>query len=179
MHRNDLLTKLELYTPLGSNERRMYDSLVQFAMVNPDCFKRTSKTGHITGSAWIVNKNRTKVLLTYHRKLRKWIQLGGHADGDSNILEVVLREVKEESGLKSINFVSRQIFDVDVHTIPESRKESEHLHFDVRFLLEADSDEPYLISSESIDLSWVDLNKVNDLNPNESISRMVRKTNRL
>lgn len=179
MHRKDLLTKLNHYTPFDSNERWMYESLVQFVNTNPDCFHNSLEIGHITGSTWIIDMSRKKVLLTHHRKLTKWIQLGGHADGESNILMVTLREAKEESGLNSINVVSSEIFDVDIHTIPKSQKHSEHLHFDIRFLFEADSDEPLLVSNESFDLSWVELNKVYELNPDESISRMVRKTKRL
>ncbi len=176
MHREDLLTKLNHYTPFDSNERRMYESLVQFVNTTPDCFNNSLEIGHITGSAWIIDMSRKKVLLTHHRKLSKWIQLGGHADGESNILMVALREAKEESGLNSINVVSSEIFDLDIHTIPKSQKHSEHLHFDIRFLFEADSDEPLSISNESLDVLWIELNKVHELNSDESISRMVRKT---
>ena len=176
MHRKDLLTKLNHYIPFDSNEKRMVKSLVQFVSIHPDCFHNSLETGHITGSAWITDKRRKKVLLTHHRKLTKWIQLGGHADGESNILEVALREAKEESGLNSINIVSPEIFDVDIHTIPKNQNHSEHLHFDIRFLFEADSEEPFVVCNESIDLAWVELDKVHELNSEESISRMVRKT---
>lgn len=178
MHRKDLLTKLNHYTPFDSNERRMVKSLVKFVSTNPDCFHNSLETGHITGSAWITDGNRKKVLLTHHRKLAKWIQLGGHADGESNILMVALREAKEESGLKTINVVSPEIFDLDIHKISKSQNHSEHLHFDIRFLFEADSEEPLVVSNESIDLAWVELDKVHELNPDESMSRMVRKTKR-
>ncbi len=176
MHRNDLLAKLNKYSPFDLNESRMYKSLVQFVKTNPDCFENSLEIGHITGSAWIIDKSQNKVLLTHHRKLAKWIQLGGHADGESDILLVALREAKEESGLNSVNYVSTDIFDVDVHTIPKNHKHFEHLHFDIRFLFEADFDEPFSISKESIDLTWVELNKVHELNSDESILRMVRKT---
>ena len=76
---------------------------------DPDAFKRERKKGHFTASAWIVNKRRTHTLLTLHRKLQRWLQLGGHADGDENLVEVALKEAKEESGLQSIQLVDKSI----------------------------------------------------------------------
>ena len=179
MHRNNLFKKLNLYSPQDSNELTMYNSLLQFIDKTPDCFNSKLDTGHITGSAWILDYKKNSVLLTHHKKLNKWLQLGGHADGDSDILSVAEREAEEESGLKSIKYLSYDIFDIDVHIIPRNQNTLEHSHYDIRFLFEANINEPLFVSKESIDLLWVSLNNVYKLNSNESISRMVNKSKTL
>jgi len=124
----------------------------------------------------VVDLERAHALLTHHRKLNKWLQLGGHADGDSDILRVALREAREESGLATIRPVSTAIYDIDIHVIPARGSEPEHLHYDVRFLLEADRAAPLLASRESRSLAWTPLTRIAELNPEESMARMVAKT---
>lgn len=140
-----------------------------------NCFERTLAIGHVTGSAWVVDPHRTCVLLTHHAKLNKWLQPGGHADGDPDILRVALREAREETGLRSLRAVSETIFDVDVHEIPARGPESAHVHYDIRFLLEADRAEPLTISTESHELAWVTLHEVDKLNTDRSVLRMVAR----
>ena len=107
-----------------------------------------------------------------------WLQLGGHADGEIDLLKVALREAEEESGLKKFKLLSKNIFDLDIHTIPKYHKEPSHTHYDVRFIFEADSyDGNILISEESKDVSWIDLIMVLEKNSEPSIERMLRKTN--
>lgn len=149
---------------------------IRFVETHKDCFLRSQLSGHLTGSAWIVSPDRTRTLLTHHRKLDKWLQLGGHADGDPDLLAVALREAREESGLTRLRTVSAAPFDVDRHLIPERKGVPEHFHYDLRFMIEADPTEPLVISNESKDLGWVDVAKVTSLNPEESMARMVRKT---
>ncbi len=93
---------------------------------HPDCFERSCQVGHITGSAWIVNRAGDRVLLTHHRKLGRWLQPGGHSDGDPDTLEVALREAREESGL-DVRALDEAIFDLDVHLIPARGHEPAHL----------------------------------------------------
>lgn len=147
-----------------------------FIAAHSDCLWRTCLAGHLTASAWVVDPARTRVLLTHHRKLDLWIQLGGHADGEADLLAAALREVREESGLTRVRAVSGEIFDVDRHRIPARKTEPEHWHFDVRFLIEADPAESVVVSDESHDLAWVALADVARLNAEESVARMVRKT---
>ncbi|HBY64068.1 MAG TPA: NUDIX hydrolase, partial [Solibacterales bacterium] len=132
--------------------------------------------GHITGSAWVLDHGRTHVLLTHHQKLDKWLQLGGHADGDPDTLAVALREAREESGLSEVHPLTAGIFDVDVHLIPARKSEPEHFHYDIRHLLLADRRHPLRITSESKDLRWVPIADVARLTREESMLRMVRKT---
>ncbi|MCC6394558.1 MAG: NUDIX hydrolase [Bryobacterales bacterium] len=153
--------------------------LARFVEEYEECFERSLAVGHVTGSAWILDLERTHVLLTHHGKLDKWLQLGGHADGDADVLRVAIREAEEESGLDRVYPVSRSIFDVDIHLIPARKSEAEHYHYDMRFLLEADRGSPLRISSESKDLAWVPLAQVEGLTREESMLRMVRKTRAL
>jgi 8-oxo-dGTP pyrophosphatase MutT (NUDIX family) len=146
-----------------------------FIAAHPDCLWRTCREGHLTASAWIVDAARTRTLLTHHRKLDRWFQLGGHVDGEADLAVAALREAREESGLTRLRLVTPEIFDVDRHRIPVRGNEPEHWHYDVRFLIEADPAEPLGISEESKALAWVRLEDVAGLNPSESLARMVRK----
>lgn len=178
MHRAPVLQLLRAHgtRALEEHEANLLREIVAFVTAQPDCLARTCIPGHLTGSAWVVSSDRERTLLTHHLKLNKWLQLGGHADGDPDLLAVARREAQEESGLTSVRPVSTELFDVDRHWIPERRGEPGHYHFDLRFLLEADASEPLVRSNESKDLAWVDLAQVSDLNPEESMARMVRKT---
>jgi 8-oxo-dGTP pyrophosphatase MutT (NUDIX family) len=148
----------------------------RFIAAQPDCLLRSCAPGHLTGSAWVVDAARQRTLLTHHLKLDKWLQLGGHADGDPDLPAVALREAAEESGLTRLRLVSGKIFDLDRHWIPARKTDPGHWHYDVRFMIEADAAESLVISNESKDLAWVEVARVAQLNPEESMVRMVRKT---
>lgn len=148
----------------------------RFVLAEPDCLLRSCVPGHLTGSAWIVDPARERTLLTHHRKLDKWLQLGGHADGEADLLAVAMREAREESGLTRLRAVGAEIFDLDRHWIPARKTEPAHWHYDVRFMIEADPAEALVVTNESKDLAWVELARVGTLNPEESMVRMVRKT---
>ena len=140
---------------------------------HPDCFERSCQVGHITGSAWIVNRAGDRVLLTHHRKLGRWLQPGGHSDGDPDTLEVALREAREESGL-DVRALDEAIFDLDVHLIPARGHEPAHYHYDVRFLVQA-MEERFRVSEESCALAWVPADRVGVFTSDESVLRMARK----
>ncbi|MFY7908321.1 MAG: NUDIX hydrolase [Emticicia sp.] len=175
MHRKKLLDLLENHIPSDSNELKMTNETIEFVKSNEDCFKRELLIGHVTGSAWIVNDARTHVLMMHHRKLNQWFQPGGHCDGDPDVLNVALKEANEETGLKNLKVVDNKVFDVDVHLIPERKGVPAHYHYDVRFLIEADMNEPLIVTEESNDLAWVSLEKIAEHNDSESILRMARK----
>ena len=176
MHRRPLLEKLADYVPTDAAERDSHERMRAFVESHADCFERSLAVGHITGSAWIVDPARTKALLTHHRKLDMWLQLGGHADGEADVVAVAMREAREESGLASLEIVSDRIFDIDVHEIPARGEEPEHFHYDVRFLLRADPAEPVVVSDESHDVAWIELDQVVNLATDASVLRMVAKT---
>jgi 8-oxo-dGTP pyrophosphatase MutT (NUDIX family) len=178
MQRQPVLRLLRAHATkaLEAHEAAMTSDTLRFVERNPDCLLRSCVPGHLTGSAWIVDPARTRTLLTHHLKLDKWLQLGGHADGDGDLAAVALREAQEESGLAGVRLVSAEIFDLDRHLIPARKSDPEHFHYDLRFLVEADPNEPFVVSSESKDLAWMELDRVTALNPEESMARMVRKT---
>lgn len=144
------------------------------------CFEKDNLPGHFTGSAWVISPDKNKILMTHHKKLNMWLQLGGHADGEKDLKSVALKEAKEESGFNNFSILSEEIFDLDIHKIESINEEPEHLHYDVRFLLEADPNEQdIIISEESHDVKWIHLDDVLEYNSEESISRMVKKTKTL
>ncbi len=175
MHRQPLLDQLARYAYSHPGEAETVALFVGFVRENPDCFERTLAIGHITGSAWIVSADGSETLLTHHRKLNRWLQLGGHADGDPDVPAVAMREAREESGLVDFAPVTGEIFDLDIHPIPARRDEPEHLHYDVRYVLRATGPTDFTVSEESHDLRWVPIGGVAALTAEESMLRMVRK----
>jgi 8-oxo-dGTP pyrophosphatase MutT (NUDIX family) len=154
----------------------MRDRLVAFVAEHPDAFERTLLAGHVTASAWIVDPSRTHALLTHHRKLGRWLQLGGHVDGERDVRRAALREAFEESGLRSLRFATDAIYDLDVHPIPARPDEPAHEHFDVRFAFVADPGEPLVVSAESRELAWVPIDALASYGVDESVLRLARKT---
>jgi 8-oxo-dGTP pyrophosphatase MutT (NUDIX family) len=177
--RASLLDELRTYVPADAREAAMRDRLIAFVTANADAFERTLAAGHVTASAWIVDPARTRALLAHHRKLDKWLQLGGHADGDPDVRGAALREAREESGLTSLRFAADGIYDLDVHAIPERPGEPAHEHYDVRFALEADPAEPLVTSAESHALAWIALGDLAAYGADESVLRLARKTGRI
>lgn len=138
-------------------------------------FDRQQVTGHFTGSAWLVSADGENVLLTHHRKLNRWLQLGGHADGDSDLAAVALCEAHEESGLTGLR-VEPEIFDVDKHWIPERNNEPGHWHYDVRFVVRASTHDAFVVSEESLELAWVPVRQLVEAgDTDESLRRMAGK----
>jgi len=170
-----VIKELQTYRLRWSTESSTVERLIEFMSANPECFERSLKEGHMTGSAWVVNQKGSHVLLTHHRKLNRWLQLGGHADGDSNLLNVAMREAKEESGLDSIVPFSMEIFDIDIHMIPERGEEPEHFHYDVRYALQTTRNEAYVVSDESHDLNWIEIDNLRSVTKEDSMLRMASK----
>ena len=106
MHRDPLLKLLENYSRNHPEETQIISRYREFVENNPDCFKRSLETGHVTASAWLINPDGTEVLLTHHRKLNLWIQLGGHVDGNPDLTVEAIREAQEESGIETLDLVS-------------------------------------------------------------------------
>ncbi|HSG90074.1 MAG TPA: NUDIX hydrolase [Pseudomonadales bacterium] len=187
MHRQPLLTALEFYARRHPDEAATTSRFRDFVEAQPRCFERSLEApGHVTGSAWILSPDGNATLLTHHRKLDMWIQLGGHADGDADVVAVALREGLEESGLAALELLDPLAaadaepsavavpFDLDIHVIPARRSEPEHLHFDVRYAFRAGHTE-VRVSDESHDLAWVPLDALWDYTNDVSVVRMATK----
>ena len=175
MGRENVIWQLQEYQARWKDEAETAARFIDFVATHPDCFARGLQIGHVTGSAWVVDRAGIHVLLTQHKKLNMWVQLGGHADGDADVFRVARREAEEESGLKGLVPVSKDIFDIDVHRIPARRDEPEHFHWDLRYAFRATEDEIYRVSEESHDLAWIEISGLRAVTQEESMLRMARK----
>lgn len=169
-----LETLLETYDPEDDQEKEHKEEMLEM-LKDSDCFKRERLAGHFTASAWIVNSDNTKALITHHKKLNMYLQLGGHCDGDSDVIRVAYKEAMEESGITSL-IVKRSIFDIDVHVIPEYKGVPSHKHYDVRFLFQVlDNSDFVLNEEESNELRWVDKDEVLTIKSSYGFRRMAIK----
>ena len=211
MSRQDLLNTLDRYEHLWvrgealypsrsvAEEERILQICRSFVVATPACFERTCQAGHVTGSALVVSRDLSAVLLTLHAKLGRWLQLGGHSDGHPVPAEVAWREVEEESGLtRGLAFLRYEHllaeeaptptaaaaataplpplpFDFDWHHIPARKSEPAHIHYDVRYLITADEREPIQATSESTDLRWLSLEEARRLTDERSMHRQFDK----
>jgi 8-oxo-dGTP pyrophosphatase MutT (NUDIX family) len=173
----DLLAEVEAYVPADAREAAMRDRVAAFVRAGAlRAFERTNRTGHVTASAWIVDPGRSRVVLLHHRKLDRWLQLGGHVDGDPDVRGAARREAREESGLRTLRALGAGIYDIDVHRIPARGDEPEHDHHDLRFAFEGDPREPLARNAESNDVRWVALDEIEQYAIDESVRRLARKT---
>lgn len=166
------LARFRAENPAGQGDAALF---ADFLASSPDTFERRHPPGHFTGSAWLVSADGERVLLTHHRKLGRWLQLGGHADGDADLARVALREAEEESGLVDL-VVEGGIFDLDRHAIPARGADPEHWHYDVRFVVRATGSEDFAVSEESLELAWKPVAEIAaDVDADESMRRMAMK----
>lgn len=179
MHRQHLNELLARYARAWPAEGAIARRFADFVREHDDCLLRTCAPGHITASAWIVDARGERALLTHHRKLGRWLQLGGHVDGESRIEQAALREAQEESGMREFRFARWTAelvpLDLDVHRIPERRGEPAHDHWDVRFWLQAEPGQAIVRSEESNDLRWFAADELATATDEESVLRLARK----
>ena len=180
MHRQHLNVLLQRYRERWPEEHELVRRFETFASEHDDCLLRSCVPGHITSSAWILSPDGALALLTHHKKLERWLQLGGHVDGESHIEQACLREAQEESGMQRFEFVPWSAgglvpLDLDVHPIPARKQDPLHDHWDVRFLLRAEPGQELVISDESNRLEWVALEKLGEFTDEESVLRLHRK----
>jgi 8-oxo-dGTP pyrophosphatase MutT (NUDIX family) len=173
----ELLDDVRGYRPFDERERTMRERLTGFLEVHGErAFERSLTPGHITASAWIVDPERTAAVLLHHRKLARWLQLGGHVDGDPDVRRAALREAREESGLRTLRMISETIYDIDVHHIPAHGTDAAHEHYDLRFALEADPREPLVRNGEAHDVRWIALGELERYAIDDSVRRLAAKT---
>lgn len=160
--RKELIEQLEQYIPFNEQEERDKELILHMLRTQPDIFARENTAAHMTASAWIVNRARTKAVMAYHNIYHSWSWLGGHADKEEDLLEVALREAQEESGIRNVRPVSDRIFSVEVLTVDGHVKNgkyvSSHLHLNITYLLEADEDEELRMKEdENSGVAWFPL----------------------
>jgi 8-oxo-dGTP pyrophosphatase MutT (NUDIX family) len=172
-----LAAELLAYAPADERERAHHRALLDLLAGGGDPFSRAHfAPGHVTASCFIVDGARDALLLHRHRRLGRWLQMGGHLDGDETPRDAALREGREESGLRDLTLLTESIFDVDVHSIPAARGEPDHFHFDVRYLAATAMPSQIAIDRrESDDLAWIALHVAERLMDEEASSRVIRK----
>lgn len=141
-------------------------------LTHPNAFQRTHLPGHITGSAFLVDPTFTHTLLVHHGKLNRWLQPGGHADGDPDVTAVARREANEETGVLQLHLLTKEIYDLDVHLIPARKDFPAHDHYDVRYLYRASMADRVIVSEESHDVRWVPLADLERYNGEASLLRL-------
>ena len=148
--------------------------ILAFLDDHPDALHRSCTTGHLTGSAAVIDPSTRRVLLMFHAKVQRWLQPGGHADGDGNLARVALREAEEETGIVGLRVLTPAI-DLDVHVFHNARSpEPDHLHLDVRHLVVAPRGAVARGNEESEALRWLELHEVASLDVDAGTVRMVR-----
>jgi 8-oxo-dGTP pyrophosphatase MutT (NUDIX family) len=169
------IEQLHRYRDQWQGEADSVGQFEQLLRTQPHAFERSNLAAHFTGSAWLVSADGLRVLLMHHRKLGRWLQPGGHADGDADLARVALREAGEETSLSDLR-VEGGIFDLDRHIIPARANEREHWHYDVRYAVRAGADESFVLNAESHALAWRPVDDVaNDASLDMSLRRMARK----
>ena len=160
-----LKKQIEEYQPFNEQEEKDKDEILRQICASKSILTRENKNAHFTVSAWIVNKDRRKVLMVYHNIYQSWAWLGGHADGNADLKHVILKEIEEESGLTDVRFVSEDIFSLEILTVAGHEKKGEyvssHLHLNVTYLLEADMETPIRIKEdENSQIGWISVDEI-------------------
>jgi 8-oxo-dGTP pyrophosphatase MutT (NUDIX family) len=150
----NLHTKLANYHSPFLEENVSKEKILKFLASCKDPFSRKSLEGHVTASGFLVNNDKSKFLLMHHRKLKKWVQPGGHCDGDADVLAIAIKETKEESGIVSIKPISCQIYDIEVYWFPANLNEKGHYHYDITFLLGTVDNDLLIKNIEANALRW-------------------------
>ena len=172
----ELALLLSQHPPADAKEAEDLARMRAYAHALLQPFSRAQEEAHFTGSAVVCDPEGERVVLVHHRKLQRWLQLGGHADGDRDLARVALKEAEEESGLTGLVLDDPAIFDIDKHWIPERKDVPGHWHYDVRFVIRALGGEAFVLSEESLELAWRPVAEVaGDPQSDESMQRMARR----
>lgn len=168
------------YKPYDEREKIDKEVMLEFIKNNEDVLTRNNKIGHFTASAWIINKERTKILMIYHNIYKSWAYVGGHADGDEDLFRVVKKEIKEETGLENLKPLVDGIYALNIITADNQVRKgnivNSHLHFDVEYLFEADEKDNIRIKGdENSGVKWIDIKEIN----NYAAEKMIPIYNRL
>ncbi len=188
MSRYHTLQMLTLYAELFPAEREVALQVVQLVETHADCYDRLCRPGHLTGSAWVMSRDHQRVALVHHKKLGRWLQPGGHADGDADLANVAWREAREELGLRDLRLVAGDSppvpLDIDIHIIPASYDDrgglidDTHEHHDLRFLFVAKSNEQLALSEESHEVRWFEIATLHEVTDEPSVLRLRDKYHR-
>ena len=173
-------TLLENWVPPNPDQEETRARILQFMGENPcDAHLRECVPGHLTASSIVIHSDGKRGLFTLHKKLNRWLQLGGHCDGDANLAAAALREAVEESGIEDL-VIDPRIVDLDIHLIPERPAKADrpaepaHLHLDTRFFVYAPKGAKYVVSDESHELAWFTAQEIAQREADDSVMRLVQ-----
>lgn len=177
-----LKEQIENYVPYDEEEKSNKEVMLECINTFDDVLTRENKVCHFTASNWIVNKDRTKVLMIYHNIYKSWAWTGGHADGDSDLLHVALKEAEEETGLQNLKVLSNGIYSISIDPVISHIKRGKyvpsHLHLDCCYLLEADENDALRIKEdENSGVKWIDIDKVVEITSEEAMKPIYQKLN--
>ena len=178
----DLQEQIKNFIPFNEQERIDKEMMLEYINTFKDVLTRENKMCHFTASSWIVNKERTKVLMIYHNIYQSWAWTGGHADGDGNLLHVALKEAQEETGLNHLKVLKQEIYSLEILTVDSHIKRGNfvpsHLHLDCCYLLEADENEQLKVKEdENSGVKWIDINKVIEITNEPKMIPIYQKLN--
>ena len=171
---------IKKYIPVNEQESKDKEIIIDFINKNEDVLTRENEVAHLTSSGFIVNKNRDKVLMIHHNIYNSWGWTGGHADGDSDLLEVAIKEAKEETGITNVRPIIDDICCIDILTVKGHIKKGKyvapHLHLSVAYVLEADEAEEVKVKEdENSGVKWVDIDRVLELTDEEHMKDVYSK----
>ena len=172
--------QIERYNPINEQEKKDKEIILDFINKNDNVLFRDNEIAHITSSGFIVNKLRSKVLMIHHNIQNSWGWTGGHADGDSDLIKVSIKEAKEETGIKDARPITNDICSIDILPVNAHIKRGKyvasHLHLSVAYILEADENEELVVKEdENSGVKWVDIDKVLDLTNEEYMKNVYKK----
>ena len=179
----NLKEQIQNYNPYNEQEEKDKQTMLKYIDTFDDVLTRNNEFGHFTASAWAVNKEKTKVLMIYHNIYQSWAWTGGHADGESDLLNVAIRELKEETGVENVKLLNPDIFSLEILTVDGHVKKgkyvSSHVHLNLTYLLEVDENEILKIKAdENSGVKWVDLEDVEKVSDEKWIRENIyRKLN--
>lgn len=179
----DFVKTLEHYVPYNEQEEKDRQVMLQLLRTTPDIFERKNQTAHFTASSWLLNREHDKVLMIYHNIYHSWAWTGGHADGETDLLAVAMREAKEETGVTEIKALSELPFSIEILTVDGHVKRGSyvpsHLHLNVTYLLEADEDEVLRVKpDENSGVKWFSLEAALEASTEAwMVERVYRKLN--
>lgn len=164
----ELREKIEKYQPYNEQEEKDKQTMLKYIDTFDDVLTRNNEFGHFTASSWVVNKEKTKVLMIYHNIYKSWAWTGGHADGESNLLETAIRELKEETGVENVKLLNDDIFSLEIICVNGHVKRgkyvSSHVHLNLTYLLEVDENETLRVKEdENSGVKWVNIEDVENV----------------
>lgn len=178
----NLEEQIQRFSPYNEQEQADKEMMLEYIHTFQDVLTRENKMCHFTASNWIVNKERSKILMIYHNIYQSWAWTGGHADGEDNLLQVALKEAREETGLKNLKVLSDEIYSLEILTVDSHIKKGKfvpsHLHLDCCYLLEANEEEPLKIKvDENSGVKWIDIDKVTRVTKEPKMVPIYQKLN--